>query len=432
MNAKFLKHYSRRDVQKRIVESAKSREVAVKFENGFGKRPDILQYETEVKDLAKKGATSFHISEERWLDPLELKPGMSRVQLDSLRTGFDLLFDIDCKFIEFSKICASLLVNFLKEDGIKNSHVKFAGSTGFHVGINFESLPQKIEVGEVGDVKNLFPETIREAAEYVKSKIKKDLASSILDISDWQDIAAASGKKIDELKDKEKRFNPFSVIDIDSVAISNRHMFRAPYSVNEKTGLISIPIKDPLNFDIKKAKIENVEADIGFLDKFEEGEGKNFLDNVFYWSRQRKRFDENKIKGNLLPKKRFELPKIAIKDEEKFPPCVKLILQGVKEDGRKRAVFILINFFRSLGWSLEDAETSLLEWNKKNYEKLREGYIKSQINWYRKQDQVLSPPGCNNKAYMKGIGVCNPDNFCRLISNPANYTLRKIKVEKKK
>ncbi len=425
MNAKFLKYYSRKDVQKRIVEAAKSREIAVKFESGFGKRPDILQYGNEVFDLAKRGATSFHISEERWLDPMELKPGMTRAQLDSLRIGFDLLFDIDCKFIEFSKICASLISNLLKGEGINNTHIKFAGSTGFHIGINFESLPQQIEGREV---KTLFPEMMREAAEYAKSRIRENLAVSILEISEWSEIADATGKKVDELKDKDKRFNPFSVIDIDSVAISSRHMFRAPYSVNEKTGLASIPIKDPLKFDIKKAKIENVEADLGFLNKFEDGEARNFLDNVFMFFYQKKRIWEDGAKGELAPKKKFEIPKIAIKDEEKFPPCVKLILQGMKEDGRKRAVFILVNFFRNLGWTLDDIQKALLEWNEKNYEKLREGYIKSQINWYKKQDQNILPPGCDNKAYMKGIGVCKPDNFCRLISNPANYTLKKVRI----
>ena len=33
------------------------------------------------------------------------------------------------------------------------------------------------------------------------------------------------------------------------------------------------------------------------------------------------------------------------------------------------------------------------------------------------------PPNC--KEYYQGIGVCQPDNFCKLIKNPMNYVVRK-------
>ena len=130
--------------------------------------------------------------------------------------------------------------------------------------------------------------------------------------------------------------------------------------------------------------------------------------------------------------KNFSVPKIAIKNEELFPPCVKLMITGVKEDGRKRAVLIMINYFKSLGWTLEDIENYLIEWNKKNYEPLREGYIKSQINWQKKNNMNVLPPNCDNPSYMKGIGVCKPDNFCRLIKNPAQYTLKKLRIDENK
>ena len=46
--------------------------------------------------------------------------------------------------------------------GIKHVHAKFTGSTGFHVGIPFESFPSVIEGNET---KKLFPEMMREAGE---------------------------------------------------------------------------------------------------------------------------------------------------------------------------------------------------------------------------------------------------------------------------
>ena len=53
--------------------------------------------------------------------------------------------------------------------------------------------------------------------------------------------------------------------------------------------------------------------------------------------------------------------------EKFFPPCVSLISNGLP-DGRKRALFALINFLTSLGWGYDDTEKHLKEWNKKNPE----------------------------------------------------------------
>ncbi|MFH1065076.1 MAG: hypothetical protein V1734_01045, partial [Nanoarchaeota archaeon] len=88
-------YYSRRDIQKAILESAKDREVAVRVGEAFAKRPDILQFPADVKDWASKGATSFHISEERWKDPMTLQTGLVKKQMDDLRIGWDLIIDID-------------------------------------------------------------------------------------------------------------------------------------------------------------------------------------------------------------------------------------------------------------------------------------------------------------------------------------------------
>ncbi len=428
MGDDFLKYYSRKDVQNKLVEAAQSREVSVRYpDGGFGKRPDILQYENEVYDLAKQGAVSFHFSQEKWSDPMQLKPGMAKHELQNLRIGFDIIFDIDCKFIEYSRKCALLIHELLKREGISNIHTKFTGSTGFHTGICFESFPAVIEGREV---KNLFPEMMREAAEYVKEKIHNDLAATILDMSEWREIADATGKKIEQLKNKEGRFNPFSVIEIDSVAISSRHMIRSVYSINEKSGRVSIPLKNINNFNLRSSLIPNVETSLGYLDKYESGEARNFLDNVFQYAIAKQKKQEIKEQAGVLKQfKAFEVPKIAIKDEEKFPPCVKLLLQGVKDDGRKRAVFILINFFMQLGWKLDDIESTLLEWNKRNLEQLREGYIRSQINWFKKQSSQARTPSCSNESYMKGIGMCHPDGFCKFIKTPAHYTLKRVQRE---
>lgn len=433
MDDKFLKYYSRKDVQKRIVESARGREIAVKFVEGFGKRPDILQYQNDVLEFAKRGATSFHISEERWDNPLMLKPGMTRKQLDDLRKGWDLIIDIDTKFLEYAKIAADLIIEAFKFYNLNHFSVKFSGGNGFHIGVPFESFPADITGIEL---KNYFPDGLRVVANCIKGLIKNHLSERILAVSNINEIAKTLEKKPEELTLNGK-FNPFTVLDLDPVLISSRHMFRAPYSINEKRNLVSIPVKNPLKFNIKDAKIENVETEMGFLDDYKEGEASDLWERASEFRVDILKREDTKslIKGSnekTGANRNYNVPKIAIKNEELFPPCVKLMIIGVKEDGRKRAVLIMINYFKSLGWSLEEIENYLIEWNKKNYEPLRDGYIISQINWQKKNNQNILPPNCDNASYMKGIGVCKPDNFCRFIKNPAQYTLKKIRMNENK
>ncbi|MCX6708769.1 MAG: hypothetical protein NTW67_03955, partial [Candidatus Woesearchaeota archaeon] len=85
-----------------------------------------------------------------------------------------------------------------------------------------------------------------------------------------------------------------------------------------------------------------------------------------------------------------------------------LISQGLK-DGRKRALFVLINFLTSIGWSYEMTEKYLAEWNKKNGEPLREVLVQGQLRYHKMMKKKILPPNCDNKAYMADLGVCKPD-----------------------
>ena len=49
-----LLHYKRKDIQEAIVENALSKEVGIRFDRGFGKRPDVIIYPKDVLELAKK------------------------------------------------------------------------------------------------------------------------------------------------------------------------------------------------------------------------------------------------------------------------------------------------------------------------------------------------------------------------------------------
>ena len=132
----IIDFYSKPDIQEEIVKAAKDREIAVKFgDKGFGKRPDIIQYKSDVLELAKQGATSFHASEEIWQNPLRISTNMRKKDLEDLRTGWDLVLDVDCPVWSLAKITTWLIIKALKDHKIESISIKFSGNKGFHLGI---------------------------------------------------------------------------------------------------------------------------------------------------------------------------------------------------------------------------------------------------------------------------------------------------------
>ncbi|MFT4261716.1 MAG: hypothetical protein ACMXX9_04765, partial [Candidatus Woesearchaeota archaeon] len=137
--ATTLSYYKRLEIRKELVKYAKDKEIAIRYKEYFGKRPDILAYESDVLELAKKKATSFHCSEELWSNPLSLRSDIKTKEMDDLRIGWDLILDIDCAHFIYSKLAAYLVVEILKEENIKGITCKFSGNKGFHVAVPWES-----------------------------------------------------------------------------------------------------------------------------------------------------------------------------------------------------------------------------------------------------------------------------------------------------
>src|SRR3989338_2487556 len=240
----ILRHYKRKDIQESIIENAKDREVAVKFgDKGFGRRPDILKYPKDVLELAKQGATSFHASEELWKNPLQLETSMRRNELDSLRVGWDLIIDIDCTVFDYSKIAADLVIKALKFHKVNSISCKFSGNKGFHIGVPFEAFPEKAKNEEV--IK-LFPDAPRKIALYIKHMVLPEFGKGILQLEgDISKIYEKTGKQASEVLYEEKgvkKFNPESILQMDTLLISPRHLYRMPYSMHEKSGLVSTPL----------------------------------------------------------------------------------------------------------------------------------------------------------------------------------------------
>ncbi len=480
-----LKFYKQKFVQDAIIEHAQRKEIGVRYNEIFGKRPDILQYPREVLELALRDATSFHCSEELWENPTALSSELSRKELDALRVGWDLMLDIDCIDWELSKLTTSLFIKALQENGVKDVSCKFSGNKGFHIGVPFEAFPSTIG-GQ--DTKILFPLAAQKISQYLLDLITKKLSikNNTIFFTDkynytLEELKEKFGekefiinsckrcknkikfetednseficprcekkekvqktfikcdkcnilmKKIENKKtlcecgsnEYNSNFNPASILEVDTVLISSRHLYRMPYSLHEKSGLVSLPI-DPenvLEFEKPMAKPEVVLVPrFIFLDRNVSGESARQL-LVQALDFNVKMAEEPEKQSRQYDEMTIECPIT----EEFFPPCMQSMLNGM-EDGKKRAVFCLMNFLGKIGWSKPEIELFLKKWNtEKNRVPLREVYLKGQLNHFKPGERL--PPNCDNDAYYKSMGVaCSPDSHCQRFKNPVNYTLAK-------
>jgi len=403
-------YYSRPEIQKAIFEFSKDREISPRYFDGFGKRPDSLQYEGDIFELVKKGATSFHCSEELWNNPLDLSTDLNEDQMNELRSGWDFILDIDSKYIDYSKVMVKEIIKLLKFHGVNNFAIKFSGSKGFHIIIPWKSFPKKINEQSTSD---LFPSWPRTVLKYIGERVKDSLARELTRIT------LGPGAEYVRDHDASKEVIP------DLILVSPRHLFRMPYSLHEKTALASVVLTEEEldKFDLKDADPMKLTPDKvrNFMPNAIEGEATELLTQALDWSKQNEIDNPEEVKkltGKYAEFKQIELK--GVKDEQ-FPPCWKNIVKGIG-DGKKRALFVLINLSRSIGMPKEEMEKKIEDWNKKNNPQLKQGYIRSQLEWaYRKKP--IMPPNC--KEFYQGIGVCQPDNFCAKIKNPINYVVRK-------
>jgi DNA primase catalytic subunit len=392
-------YYSNPEIQKAIFNFSSHREISPRYFEGFGKRPDSFEYQGDIFELVKRGATSLHCSEELWENPLNIKTGMVEKDLNQLRIGWDLLLDIDSKYIDYSKIMAKIIINFLEFSGVKNVGIKFSGSKGFHIIVPWKAFPKEVNGVKSSDK---FPEWPRILTKYIMEKTNPKLIEEITKLY--------SPNKYIRDQEAPKEVMP------DLILVSPRHLFRMPYSLHEKTALASVVIDKNkiMDFQPKDADPFKIEEVKNFLPNCKEGEASKLLMQALDWSKENPPTEE---------KKNFEFKPINIADhsEKNFPPCIKQILLGIK-DGKKRALFAMINFFRSIGIEKNEMENILYSWNEKNEPKLAQGYIKSQISWALRKKPIM-PPNCSE--FYKGIGVCSPDSLCKFIKNPVNYVVKK-------
>ncbi len=412
-------YYSRPDVQSFLMEFSRNREVVGVFKNGsYSTRPNTLVYPQDILAMVKEGSLEFHCSIERWSQPMSLRTD----NYEPLRIGWDVIFDLDCKMFEHGKIAAKILSWALEKHGIKGYSIKFTGGTGFHVGIPWESLPKTIDYKPA---LKMFPELPRNMGLYLKEYIRERLERELLKAYQMEQLAEQVKKSVGEISGDKSVLDPFKIVELDTVLISPRHLFRMPYSLNKNSFLVSLPVKpgqldsfrredaDPMSHEIK---VRN-----RFLDSTGGNEAEMLVAETIDWFSKRKSGEE---------KKAFYRERITeAVPEELFPPCMKNILVGLP-DGRKRSVFILSTFLRSVKWGWPDLEKLIFEWNQKNKPPLKDNYIRGQVRWHKMQKRDILPPGCVNTGWYESFGVCRPDSFCggpaKTVKNPVNYPWRRM------
>lgn len=491
-------YYSRQDVRKYLLEFSKNRECVPRYFEGFGTRPDTFQYDSDILELAKRGATSFHCSEELWQDPLLLSTSMKESEIKQNRIGWDLLIDVDSKYFDYSKAYAEVLIEVLKAHGVKHIGVKFSGSKGLHVIIPNKAFPQELSGKKTCE---MFPEWPRLICKYLSSKVAEKLKNKILDLgisnetqdkqleyyclkcnetaekklqvsvkcpkcktkmqfssdafhskrvircsicsfeltsiikkafeseipengSDKQEFFICSKCQKDSIKNRDnfKQRIASKHIDADLVLVSPRHLFRMPYSLHEKTALASVVINsDKIHeFNMQDANPLRVQVR-DFIPDSEEGEALHLLREALDF-KPREEQNQSSVSTTNLGEKKFADIIIQNLTPDLYPPSIKKILEGAMDDGKKRALFILLSFFFSLKLSQEQISSIIAEWNAKNKEPLRDGYIKAQLSWYSKNKGKL-PPNFD-KSYYRDIGIIPTPDEIRT-KNPVSYVIKK-------
>jgi len=425
-----IDYYSRDFITRAISAAAAGREAVGVYAGGhYDSRPNVIQFAADVAQLAHKGVTSFHISVERWRYPMQLGKAATNsgnsspaVSYDTLRTGWDFVVDIDSKLgLEESMVAARLICQLFEKYGIKQYGLKFSGRRGWHLCLPWEALPKQIDYkpAEIG-----YPEIPRILSRFIRLRIAAPLMDELLKRRSLKDMLEALDVAPSEL-------SPFFFVEVEQ-DWGARHLVRAPYSLNEKTWLVSLPIKPEqlTSFSTEMAKPEVVTKlkEIQPFFETQAGCAEGFvLDALDWWAAQKK--EERPIAKREI---RWE-QKIS---EDNFPPCIKLILAGLK-DGKKRSLFTLINFLRFANWSWQDVEAKLFEWNAKNSLMLPRTTILGQLRWAMQQTTARNPANCSNDQFYKSIGICQPDDFCKsragevTIKNPISYPFRKMGVSRK-
>jgi predicted RNA-binding Zn-ribbon protein involved in translation (DUF1610 family) len=502
-------YYSNPKILEAMTKFSQDREVVPRYFEGFGKRPDKIQYPSDIMGLVNRGATSFHASEELWNDSLSLNNEMTQEEMSKMRKSWDLLIDVDSPFLDYSKIATRLVIDFLERYGVKNYGLKFSGSKGFHIIVSGKAFPEEYDGMKM---KENFPEWPRAICEFIIKRIRAEFNKQTSSEEDIQNLSTRTNLGREEIvetvcpecnrpmvRDKvvtykcnlcgneimlkksiianrrvircnmddsltklvkeeeifrcpdckisnqkiefkegdkishdgrssmknyredvvesikeEKRGN------LDLVLVAPRHLFRMPYSLHEKTALASVVIKKeeldsfaPQDANPLKIKIQD------FMPNNAREEARELLAAALEWKKTVTTEEEKSYKKYSS----YDKIDIAGVTEEMFPEPIKKLLKGLKE-GKKRGLFILVTFLRSLNFPADYINQKTREWNKLNEPPLKEGYVKSQIDWHLRQKKTILPPNYENPSFYRDLGLLDKKPEAK---NPVSEVIRKLR-----
>ena len=412
-------YYSRDDIQAELLRISEGREVVGVFRDGaFSKRPNTLVYPKDITSLVREGAVAFHGSLERWSNPMSV----GSQNYEKGRMGWDLVLDMDCEETEHGKAAVRAFMWSLKKHGVKSISVKFTGGTGFHMAVPFEAFPEAVDYKKTSAQ---YPELARKIAMYLRMFTRERLEKELLSRWNEEQLAEQSGRKIEEFLTPDG-IDPYRIVDVDPILISPRHLFRLPYSLHEKSGLVSLTLRpgELDGFRREDAEPGKVRIVRKFLAAAEPGEASLLVTEAVDWAVKHRK-ERTHTHSRAVPRKAIPI--------ELAPPCIKNILKGLS-DGKKRSLLVLINYLASAGWKWEKITEALLDWNTRNTPQLRDNYIRGQIRWHMNRPKAMPPPSCTNPGYYISIGVCEPDKICggskKTIKNPINYPFSRMRKKK--
>lgn len=210
---------------------------------------------------------------------------------------------------------------------------------------------------------------------------------------------------------------------LDLVLVSPRHLFRMPYSLHEKTALASVVLsKSQLDSFVPKDADPMKVSVVPYYPQARAGEAEHLLSRALEWKRSNETELERKEQET---RKQFSFENIDTQGitEAMFPAPIKKLLNGLVE-GRKRGLFILITFLRALNFPEEYVSIKIRDWNKKNAIPLKEGYIKSQLDWHFRQTRRILPPNYSNPSFYKDLGLLDKEPNAK---NPISEVLKKLR-----
>src|SRR3989344_2346425 len=452
-------YYSNPKVQEALLEFSKNREVVPRYFESFGKRPDTLQYNSDIMGLVNKGATSFHASEEIWHNPLEINSDMSSKELENMRKSWDLLIDIDSPFLDYSIEAAKLLVKELEYNGINSYGIKFSGSKGMHIIVPAKAFPENFNGIET---KKMFPEWPRAIVQYLMIKIKPEYNKRITELGinfeavkermnlSEKDLVSIQCPNCNNPVNKtnfiyficEKCNNPYqrpnfkvtkkkirctddscsgfmSVIKEEDYYFCSNCKTRLQMNIGDKEGLsrqrhTTIESRESkkditvegFNKELAGEKIASLDLDL--------------LAEALKWKSQ------NEPQENIKRISEEFMADFTGVTEEMFPQAIKQLLKGLQE-GRKRGLFILLTFLKSLNYPNDYISQKINDWNKKNDPPLKDGYVKSQLDWHFKQKKKILPPNYSNDSFYKDLKLIDKTPADK---NPLVEVMRKLRKSK--